>query len=116
MKTIFRKPRTVKRTTQGGYVDGYWVDGEETEQFTARMSVQPLRGFEFEALPEGRRGRQSVRLYSSKRLKPILDNDGTADRVVINGEEFEVYSTEPWQNGVQSHYKSIAQLIVDEGT
>lgn len=102
---IPRKTLTVKRFSSGDYVLGHWVEGTES-QFTIKASVQPVKGPELQSMPEGRRDSQIYKLYTDTKLNGI-DKQGkkSPDIVVIDGEDFEVVSPEPWQNQIINHYK-----------
>ena len=98
---------TVKRYASGSYVDGRWVEGSETE-LTIKTSVQPLNGKELEALPEGRREKSSYKGYTSLYMQTV-QNSENPDRIVIDGDEYEIFTVENWQSNIINHYKFIAQ-------
>ena len=63
-------------------------------------------------LPEGRREKQSYKLYTDTELF-IADmlNQKNADLVTIMEKVFEIVGVFPNQSGVISHYKAIAALV-----
>lgn len=113
MTNPFRKHFTVKRPSMGHYEDLLWVeDGPELDVIIS-ASVQPLKMIEMEALPEGKRTGEAVKIYSDERLYPALQNgDGqlmrNADRLLYDNREWEVVSCSQFQSGIISHYKSYA--------
>jgi hypothetical protein len=105
---IPRRDLEVTRPAGGEYVEGVYQEGA-TSSLTIQASVQPLSGRQLQALPEGRRNRESYRLFSDQGLRPY---DGqNPDRVLIDGHEFEVFSVSPWQNGILPHFDMIVQRI-----
>ena len=105
----FRKPITVTRTGQGDYnADGVWVEGIPAE-LSVRMSVQPLRMDEMDALPEGRRSSRAVKIYSDTQLLPAEQTSGqNADQVMWQGKQWEIVGCDPYLMGVIPHYKALA--------
>ena len=102
----FRRPRTVKRIS-GSYVRGNWVTSEDstTEILASR---QPLKSHEWNAIQnevQGTRLNEAYRLYTNSELNTA--DDGSPDRVVIDGKDFEVYKKDPWGNNVINHNKYI---------
>ena len=105
----FRKPFTVKRNAAGGYVNGVYVEGAETT-ITIQASVQPVSGQDLVAIPEGRRASDMVKVYTSEDLFGQGDagTGQSPDRLVYRGKEYEIYTKEPNQMGVVSHFKYYA--------
>lgn len=106
----FRKPYTVVRRSPGSYVDGYWVEGSETN-ITIKASVQPLRMDEIEALPEGKRSSSAVKVYSDVKLNPAKQATGetqgvSADILLYAGSNWEIVACAAYQSGVIPHYKA----------
>lgn len=90
-----------------GYVT--WLIGDEA--FTIQASVQPLTPREMEMLPEGRRNRESYRLYTQSYLKTIEENLENPSTVKIEHEYFEVFSRATWNNDIIPHYKYIVTKV-----
>ncbi len=63
--------------------------------FQAAGSLQPLEGRHVDALPENLREREVKVFFTSAELRTGGD-DGEADRVVIEGEEWEVRDVKDW--------------------
>ncbi len=104
----FKKPITVTRTAPGSYVNGYWQPGEPTVM-TIRMSIQPLRVDEMDALPEGQRSSRAVKIYSEAELLPTDQaTSQEADVITWLGKSWEVIGCAPYQMGVIPHYKAYA--------
>jgi len=113
MLNPFRKPFTVLRPTTGQYVDGEYTEPAPPEEITVSASVQPLKMAELEALTDGQRTGEAVKIYSDERLYPALqDGDGQdmrrADRLLYDGREWEIIACSQYRAGVISHYKSYA--------
>ena len=100
----FRTPFLVIRKQPGSYVNGHWVNGT-AELFEIQASVQPMSGKDMEMLPEGRRGSQAVKIYTSTQLRTV--DDANPAEVQAFGSAFELVTVEPWQSNVISHYKCI---------
>lgn len=112
---LFTETYTIKRdvnveaTVKGKRVDDVWTE------FTISGSVQPLRPDE--VLDEGvggERNRHGVRVYSDTLLRTADQRTGLkADRIIIDGEEFEVQTVENWTRHSlqQKHYKSTCMRI-----
>ncbi len=108
----FRKPYTVIRRSPGNYVDGYWVEGVETN-ITIKASVQPLKVSEIEALPEGKRSSSAVKIYSDDKLmaaKQATEESQavSADILLYAGSRWEIVACAAYQSGVIPHYKAYA--------
>ncbi|HEU4402346.1 MAG TPA: hypothetical protein VFT43_09590 [Candidatus Polarisedimenticolia bacterium] len=99
---------TVTRPAPGAYVDGVYAAGAPST-FAVRASVQPLRGRELEALPEGRRSRAAYRVYTDTLLRTV--DDANPDRIALFGEAYEVIAIEHWQNGILPHYKAVLSKL-----
>lgn len=88
-----------------------WVKGRPVNDsqtaFNIKCSVQPLTGKEMEALPEARRNRASYWVYTSTLLQTVEDRN--PDTMTLFGEVYEVFTVEPWQNNIISHFKALAQ-------
>ena len=108
----FRTPLTVTRRAAGAFSDGVWQEGTETELLIL-ASVQPLRPDEMDSLPEGRRDRQAVKIYTSTELFTVRGKDTSPDLVVWRGDTFEVISVAPHQSAVISHFKAVALKLDD---
>ena len=102
MSSSFRKQLIRKTKAAGSVVNGIFVDGATTPT-NIMASVQPLKAHEIEHLPEGRRDSQSYWLFTDTPLNMITS--ANPDLIIIDGEDYEVFKCEPWQNNVLSHYK-----------
>lgn len=110
---VFRKPLTVKRHAAGSYVGGFWTEGS-VNPLTIQASVQPASQADMQLLPEGRRITSAYRLYTDDTLLLAKGNQ-QADRVVVQGEDYEVLAEAHWDNGVLPHKSYVVSRIV-EGT
>jgi len=105
----FRRPFTVRRAAAGAYNDaGFFEVSAEPSTFTIQASLQPITGSEIKLLPEDRREEELCKIYTDTALIGSLKgNTGNCDIVEINGSDYEVVKTLPWQNGVINHNKII---------
>lgn len=108
----FGKLHTVIRRSSGSHVDGYWVEGTETN-ITIKASVQPLKVSEIEALPEGKRSGSAVKIYSDVKLIPAKQateetQPVSADIILYAGSKWEIVACAAFQSGIIPHYKAYA--------
>lgn len=110
MSVFFKRSITLKTYVAGSRdpLTGRGIPGSYTES-TINVDYQPLNGRELDSLPEGRRGKQSFKVYSDTKYKTIKEID-TPDRFIIDSDEYEIINREPWQFFL-NHYKYIAQLV-----
>lgn len=99
--SFFDNPYTVVRLA-AGYRDpsqnNKWIDGAETE-LTVYMNIQPVRGKELDALPEGRRDKQAIKGYSDTQLYTVKEAAAeNPDIIVYDGERYEVFESKPYGN------------------
>lgn len=106
---------TRKRQAAGEYIDGIWYDGGWTEA-TITASVQPASGTDLERLPEGLRTTDIVTVFTSDALRVANETSGyKSDRVVFQGEEYEVIEVEQWTLPQLPHYKATAARVSRTG-
>jgi len=105
---IPRHTFNVKRYLPGTYNKGRYVEGSEA-LFSISASKQPPTGKEMLLMPEGRRESETYILYTDVKLNPAIQGGANADRVVIDGEDFEVLKCETWQNDIINHYRATVQ-------
>jgi hypothetical protein len=98
----------VSRPSQSSIgVNGDIVLGEPT-LLTVRTTVQPADRIQMDAQPQLRDYKQAFILYPNTELFTADAEAKTeADKVSIYGKDYEVVTSEPWQNGLRSHYKII---------
>lgn len=111
---IFRKPLNLYRQNIGSYVNGVWVSTGET-LIAITASVQPTSGEEMLSIPEARRNRKIYSFFTSTKIE-VIHNGTNPDQIEINGERFEIFQVEPWQNrndvfGIINHYKFYASSM-----
>lgn len=107
--TLF--PRTHHYKSRScSYVGGIVQHTEADATFVG--SIQPITGKDTEFLAVGRMDVGSVKIYSNTPLH--VSEQGTAtpgDLVSWQGRTYEVVASLPFQNGVVSHYKYLAQDV-----
>lgn len=110
-----RTTLTITRKTAGTYVNGRYVEGTtSTQEITA--NVQPgLKWNDIQYLPEGERGRKSLRVYTDFPLRTRQEGpDGhDADRFVwTDGHTYEVnVLCHSYEMGVLNHTKAICSRV-----
>ena len=113
MGTIPRRELVGKRYAAGSKVKGRWVEGADSP-LDFRASVQPISPETMASVPENRRETARYELYTDFRCKTVDKVAGTnADRVTIDGEEFEVFAVGVWQNKILPHYQVLVASIKD---
>jgi len=95
---------------------GTWVKGEYTESASSPInfeaSIQPTSQKDMLTLPEGRRDRETYRLYTDFELKTADEvSKVNADRVTIMGKIYEIIQVGIWRNNVIPHYKALASAV-----
>lgn len=116
---FFNSNITVLRQSAGGYNDdGVFIDGVTTE-LTIAANVQPINTREraqyTQILPSGNRSAKLVKIYSATPL--LLDAQTTgqkADVILWLNGAYKVIMAEEWQNNIISHYRYIAQELVND--
>ncbi len=106
-KVISVIPRTV-----GSFVNGRWTGETGGTPFPIYGTWQPASPTEVLTLPEGRRERTAMRIYTEMLLNSLLQNQNP-DRVSMDGKTYEIYSRTSWQNGFLSHYKYIVTEVIE---
>ena len=103
----------IRRPIIGSRVNGRWIPSGFTTPIEFKASVQPTKPAEREPLPEGNReAGESYKLYSNN--QPVLYTVKTNERpdiVEIYGEDFEIFSSEHWKNGIINHSKYIVTKV-----
>lgn len=97
-------PFTVTRTAAPTYDKGRQVKGAGTT-FDVDGCIQPLTDRELLILPEGKRTKETRKLYTDAVLYPVGSAPG--DRVSVDGEMFEVYSKSGYPGSDIPHYKYV---------
>lgn len=104
-------PITILRQGEGGYVDGYWVNGVETP-LDIEANVQPMRGHELLTLPESDRTKESIKVYCVEKLQTVEEVGQTkADIVVWEGKRFQAIKTMTYKMGVLDHTKTVCYRL-----
>lgn len=86
------------------------------ENFPIIASVQNLKPNERLLLPEGRRTREAVKVYTEMKLRTTDEaNSLPADILVWRGKQYEIMSVEDWTQTDLPHYLAIATKLDGEG-
>ena len=109
----FRKPQTIKRKSDGEWVNGRWVESGEVEA-TILASVQPLRKGDYDMLENqmsGMKLKGAVRIYTNDVLNVAGDDLTGGDVLVWLGKNYRIVGVSEWQSGVISHYRYYGVMI-----
>ncbi len=110
MSSLFSSKQLKIQPVTSTRTKGKNVEGLGTPRYL-KGSFQPLNGSDMQALPEGRRGRESFKIYLYEDLNGIT-SDNNPDLVYVGGVKYEIAPTKAsWQNNVLSHYKYIVQKV-----
>lgn len=109
----FRSSRVVLREAVGSYIAGVWVPGARSVT-SCQASIQPVKdNRDMEALPEGRRYSDAVRVYTDALLTVTADAENVQpDLIVFNGYCYEVVAKDANQNNVINHNRYIAVRLM----
>jgi hypothetical protein len=112
---------TFRRFAAGQYVNGKWIDGVEvipTDEdgneisWSMAASIQRMTAQETQAMPEGQRSSEWIKIYTTTKLERTQEADKTkGDVVSYNDREYEVIKIEDWMDTRIPHYKALAVLI-----
>lgn len=112
---------TFRRFSQGRYVNGKWVEGDEVVDhdedgneipFSMVASIQRMTSQETQSLPEGQRDSEWIRIYTSTRLYRAIEADHIkGDVVIFNDREYEVMKLDNWGDTRMPHFKAMAVLL-----
>lgn len=94
-------PLTIYRTSEGGYVNGKWVEGLE-EEIEIQVNIQPLKPYEIMQLPEVDRTRVWYKFYSADYARTLKEGVGgwSADEFIWKNDRYKVMKVDDWMNGM----------------
>lgn len=106
---------TVTRAADAGtYTDGIFVPPTTSTVSIAALVVPVVGGEQLLRLPEGRRSRDAIEVYSASALR--VDAPGQKpDVIAYNGHSWEVDVVDDW-SGAGNFYHSLATKIPEEST
>jgi len=87
-QTFFTDKIEVTTYIDSKYVKGVWTKGLETKK-TLDAFVHPCSGKDLLSLPEGERVKQTLKIYTDKKLKD-------SDIICIREEKYKIYNVENW--------------------
>ena len=102
---------TIKRFATGHNVNGRWVHGlVSAVEITA--SVQPFNSRQLLLLPEGKRDRGWVKVFTSTELTCLKGDGGKqeGDQILFKGFYYEIQTLDNWQKGI-THYEYSAAKV-----
>ena len=104
-----RRAVTRRRKTNGTYLNGRY-EASTASNAIIQASIQPARGDDLLALPEGGRLHQMRRVYTDSDLRAGGD-DTAPDQIIDGADTYTVIVAAPYQSGVRSHFKAIVEKI-----
>jgi hypothetical protein len=109
---FFSTSKTVLREAAGTYVNGKWTAGARTTT-TTLASIQALgNAQDMNAMPEGRRLSDFVKIYTKDLLNVTVEGTGMQPDIIVHeGYGYEITSIFVNQSGIISHYKYIGSKI-----
>ncbi len=108
---------TISRFAPGKWRRGRFNRGKE-RSFIIDASVQQLSANEIVQLPEHRRNKETIKVYTCDRLFPT-DEKSThpSDIITHDGKNYEIHKVSNWNIGTDlPHYKAIGVMIDGEGS
>lgn len=98
----------VRSDDTGGYdQNGRYQDPGYTETVIT-ANVQPANGIELQDLPEGRHGRDTIKIYTAVELKTVDDQSRTQpDQIKYDGKTYQIDRV--WNR--TSHFKALATKV-----
>ena len=97
----FRKPYTKWVKSEGKYVNGKWVEGEENSAIF-QASIQPLSTYAMNALSALLQGRH---ISSAVKIYVAGENKQNGDEVEFQGQRYLVVARDAYQSDVINHYR-----------
>lgn len=99
---------TLVRALAGVYDSKGRYNAATTTESTIQANVQPVNGIELQDLPEGRRGYETIKMYTSTALRTVTEASGLpADQVVVDSKTYQVDVM--WNR--HAHYKALCTRI-----
>lgn len=98
---------TVTRTATGTRTQGRYTPGA-TSTFSVNMGIEPATGRQLRDLPEGRRGDETIMIFSPVELKTTMPGF-EPDQVFYRGEQWAVVTSKLWEGFGEIHYECMAQ-------
>lgn len=107
-------PLVIYRKGQGSFVDGDWVEGEDTE-ITLQVNIQPLKSYEIQMMPESDRTRAWYKFYSADYARTLKEGSQgwQADEFVFKNDRYKIMKVDDWtaSMGILEHVKVYAARI-----
>lgn len=119
LRTLKMRTLTFERATGSSYVDAagnFIANAGGTTTFNVRGSLQPLSQKEKETIPTKAGVLVSTVYYfytKTSDIRAISKTTADADKTVIDGESFVVWSNSPWQ-GIKATSHNVVVLIKED--
>ncbi|OBW92984.1 hypothetical protein [Gallibacterium salpingitidis] len=112
-QSSFRQTYSLLTKTEGYYLKGKWVDGEEVEQELI-ASIQPVSLKEMDRLVVMMQGRHivsAIKIYTEQQLDVAGENNHNGTIVLFEGSRYEVIARSSYHSSVIEHYRYFAQKV-----
>jgi len=108
---MFSDPLIIRRVPPGVYDEHGVYQEQAPEEIEICASVQTATDKDLEKVPEGRRLRGGIRIYTTSELLTGSVQDRTQPDIVLwNGAEWQVEKIDNW-NDYAEYYKAIATRV-----
>ena len=108
VKTAEERTITLIRAVAGVYDENGKYNGAVPAESTIEAHIQPANGIELQDLPEGRRGFETIKLYTSTALRTVDEANGLpADKILDGAKTYQVDLM--WNR--HAHYKALCTRI-----
>jgi hypothetical protein len=97
----------VTRTAAGTMTLGRYTSGAVTT-FTTNLGIEPASGRQLRDLPEGRRGDETISIFSPVELKTTMPGS-EPDQILYRGEQWAVVTSKQWEGFGEIHWECLAQ-------
>ena len=99
---------TVTHRAAGSWTDGRYTDGAASTA-TIKAAVYPATGEQLDRLPEARRSRETIAIFTDSALTPGAAPSGAgADVITYGSDTYEVATVKRW---VPGGYETLAQKV-----
>ena len=112
--TSFRKQYEKVVRTEGQYVNGEWIEGDESIlPFSA--TIQPLAMDKLSPQLQGRHISSAIKIYTQDLLNVAGENLINGDKVIFEGNPYIIVNRATYYSGVLEHYRYQAIRVNNDG-
>lgn len=102
--TSFRKQYEKVIRSDGKYIDGEWVEGNE-EILSFFATIQPLAMDKLSPQLQGRHISSAIKIYTQDLLNVAGENLTNGDKVIFEGKPYVIVNRATYHSGVLEHYR-----------